>query len=357
MNWFDRASRDWRRMVENQPTTADGKPNPEALEILNNINVLLKAAPVLRTPSFLRRIRLLIPIIATLVLAYVQFSTFAHNSVGLSVTANEVSFTLDTGGEAPVLRELSLRKLVANPVNVLRTCSDKSGPLTFSTLDHEGGTVVLLPPTRMRLNTFLVPAGTTVTLSFPEGQQGLRMILEYPKASTLEITGSAAGISGGRSCDFVLQSQGNALELTMLPEDSELSEPAYGQIPISTIQFNLPRFELGRSLSSIETGILSFNDVPNTEYALHRGARLSLDLHKGTLADLRVADQKFSLLVSGDAFGVRLGYRDQRSITPTKLDWLRSRAPNIELWMGLLYLAAILFGIDFSQLRPTRGST
>jgi hypothetical protein len=350
MNWFDRAFNDWQRLLEGLPTTVNGKPNPATLEILNNIDLLLKTAPQIRTKRFLRSIQWLLPVLATAILGYVMLVACTHNSVGLAVTANVVSFTLDGDSEAPVLRELSLKRLVANPVTAFRTCNETSSPLASSSLDHEGGTLVL-PTTQMRLNTFPVPARSRVTIGYPDRQQGLKVIFHYPRSVTIEVTGTSAA-PGGHSCDFAFQFQGTAMELMIEPDASELAESVYGQIPIRAITFDMPRFELGRSLSSIETGTLSFTDIPGTKYTLDRGSRLLLDLRKGTLADLRVARQELSLLLQGDASKVRLGYGDdQREITPTKLDWLRSRAPNIELWMGLIYFVAILFGIGIPQFK------
>jgi hypothetical protein len=354
MSWFGRAIDDWRRALEGLNTTVNEKPNPAAVEILGNIDLLLKTASKVKTHRFLRFFRFLFPLVATVGLAYVMFSTCAHNTFALSVTASAVSFTLDSDGEVPVLKELSLTRLVANPVNAFVTCNEKGNALASSSFDQESRTAVLVPARRMRLDALPLPAGTVISLFFPQRQRGLKIVLEYPRPRPSEISGTAEGAPDGRSCDFTLKAQGKALELTIIPEDSDLSEPVDGQIPISTIQFGTRRLEPGKALSSIETGALSFSDIPDAKYSLGRGTRLSLAFQGGTLAELRVVPQQLSLLLQGDASKVRLGYRDQKDITPTKLDWLRSRARNIELWMGLVYIALILWGLGLPEFKGSK---
>jgi hypothetical protein len=349
MKWFVQARRNWLELLRKQDTSVGERPNPAAVEILGNIDLLQRTEPPVRFVEFLRKWRFFFPILATLALAYVMFSPCNHNSVWLSVKAAAVSFTVDRAGGGPVLRELSLRKLTANPVDVFRTCGEKSGSLAFSSLDHTGGTATVLPTTRMRLNTFSLPAGAKIAV-FADRQQGVKLALAYPM-STVTISGTAEGVPAKGGCDFQFRTTGTALELALMPEDPELSDPVYGQIPINAVEFNFPNFELGRSLSSIISGILSFSDLADTKYTLDRGSRLSMDLRRGTLADLRVAHQELSLLLQGDASRVRIGYQEQRDITPAKLDWLRSKQRNIELWLGLMYFTAILYGVDVARLR------
>ena len=347
MNWFVQARSKWPELLGKQETTVSEQSDPTAIEIRGNIDLSPKTKQSVKAAEWLRKRRFLLPAGATLGLAYVMFFPCDHNSVWLSVKVNAVSFTLDRDGEGPILKEISLKRMTANPIDVFRTCDEKSSPLESSRLDHEGGTVTVFPKTRMRLNKFVLPAATNIAL-MPQRQRGLRLAFAYPMA-TIAISGTADGLPDKGGCDFQFQTRGTALELIVAPEDPELTDPVYGQIPIKAIDFNLPDFELGRSLSSISSGMLSFTDMPEAKYTLERGSRLLMDMRRGTLADLRVSQQEISLLLQADASRVRIGYQDQRDITPTKLDWLRSKARNIELWLGLLYLTAILYGVELPR--------
>jgi len=342
MNWSDRALRDWLRLLEKQDATIGGKPNPAAIEILSNIDLLLKTSPHIEEARFKTRFRWTVLFVATAALAFVMFSKCAHNSFALSATARTLSFTLDGPGEMRVFKELSVRRLVVSPVVALRTCEQGPNPLISRDLDQVGGTAVL-SSNRMRVNSFPLPAGTQVTVSFPEGS-GLRATIEYPHPLFVRLSGTASR-NPGSSCDFQLDSQSSGLELTMELDDPDLSDPVDGQIPIRAVAFGMRAYDPGRSLSSVVTAMLSFTDIPGAKYALERGTRTSIDLRSGTLADFRVVKGDLQLLLQGDASTVQLGYRDLKDVTPTILDWLRSKAPNVELWMGLVYLLAFLFGI------------
>lgn len=344
MSWFDKAFDDWRKLLP-QRTTVCGRPNPEAVELLHDIDLLLKTSPQIKTDLLLRVLRRLILPIAACALVYVMFSRCGHNGIALSARVTSLSFTLDSDGEAQVLKELSLKKLVAQPIDVFRPCAEKLSPLGSSNLDHEGGTATILPTKPMNLNAVMLPVGTRVTIGLAKRQQELEVILEYPTMSKVSISGTASN-----SCSFDLLTRAKALKLTLQVAESELSEPIDGQIPISAIEFTLPRVVQGRAISSINAGLLSFSDIPDLKYRLDRGVRLSMDLRKGTLADLRVVDREIALLLQGDAARVRLGYRDQDDITPTTLDWLRTKSRNIELWLALVGFTAILFGVGLPQL-------
>ncbi len=350
MKWFNRALRDWRKLLETLPTIVDEKPNPEAVEILGEIDLLLKTRPEIRMIAVRPYLRAFV-VAATVALFYVMFYSFGHNNIWLSVKASAVSFTLDNDGPTQVLKELSLKKLVVSPVNTFSTqCEGTSNPLAPDSLDRQGGTATILPSTRMRLNGFELPAHTRIDLGLT-AQRIPRVILTYPMSS-LKLSGTVDGLQGKGSCDFSIETRAAGLELTTEPSGADLSEPAYGQIPISSVQFDFPQLELGRSLSSIDEGILSFTDILDRKHILDRGSRLSMDLRKGTMADLRISGQQLSLLVQGDASRVLLGYGgNQHDITPTILDWLRSRSRNVELWMGLVYFAAMLFGFGLPEIK------
>lgn len=355
MKWFDQALRDWSARLEHLPTTVDGKPNPDAIVILEKSDLLLRTAPQVRmaaVPVWIRRLAL---VVATVILVHVMFYSFSDNNIWLSVNTRAVSFTLDTDNPTQVLKELSLKRLIVNPVNVFSTdCGGKSSSLTLSGLDHEGGTATIDPTTKMRLNGFELPAGTAIGVSLPEQPSRLKVTLTYPTKLNMKLSGTIDAMPGKRSCEFFASTSDAAVELTMDPDVPELSEPAYGQIPINAVQFDLPHIELARSLSAISSGVLSFTDILDKKYTLERGSRLSIDLRSGTVADLHVSSRDISLLLQGDASRVRLGYRDQQNITPTKLDWLRSKSRNIELWMGLIYVAAMLFGIGLPGIRGAK---
>ncbi len=285
-------------------------------------------------------------------LLYAMFSSFEHNSVRFSGTAQAVSFTLDSDGEIPILAEVSLKELVASPVRSFESsCDAKGNALGSSGLDHPGGTATILPLTRMRLDSVIVPAGTQVYIGFAERRQGLTVVLSYPTLPQQEISGTASGLSAKGSCSFALKLQEPTIELTLQPDDLETVDPLYGQIPINTPLFERSyNVELGRSISSIISGTLSFEEIPNSKFSLDRGSRLSMTLLHGTLGDFRISREGISLLIQGDASRVRLGYRDQRDVIPTKLDWLRTKSQNVELWLGLFSVILILFGFGLPKL-------
>ena len=353
MKWFNQTRRHLLELLTKPVTAIGDRSKPATGQIVNDID-LTKIDSTIRIGQRLGRHRWLLPVLAALALAYLMFVPCDHNSVWIAVRVGAVSFVLDRGYNAPVLKELSVKKLIANPVDVFHTCGSKAGFLASSSLDHQGGTVIVLPATRMRLNTFVLPAGARLSLRLAEQQQGVKMMFEYPMA-TIAISGTADGPPGEGGCDFQFEAKGTALELTIEPEGPALSDPTYGQIPIKAIEFSQSRIEFNRSLSSIDSGVLSFTEIPDTKYAIERGSRLRMTLYRGTVADLRISHEALSLLLQADASRVRIGYQDERDITPTKLDWLRSKSRNIELWLGLLYLTAVLYGIDVSRFRKAGG--
>src|SRR6266481_9175327 len=108
MSWSDRAFTDWRKLLGTQPTTVDGRPNPVAIDLLRNIDLLLKTSPQIKTARILRIFRpFILPIILPIwiaTLAYVMFCPLGHNSIAISARVKSVSFTLDSDGESAVLK-------------------------------------------------------------------------------------------------------------------------------------------------------------------------------------------------------------------------------------------------------------
>jgi len=98
-----------------------------------------------------------------------------------------------------------------------------------------------------------------------------------------------------------------------------------------------------RSVSTVLSGSIYFVSLNGDEIRLRRGQLVRFDAIWGSVSELRVVPDGIELAFTGQVRGMRTGSGDaERTLMPTRLEWIRANRRLALLWGSALYAFGIL---------------
>lgn len=355
---------------------ADGEPvSQEEFEALKRLAGLADLAATAHS----KRLRTWpIAVAAALTLALVSallFLRVSSTEIELEAKLSEISFTV-TSRQA-ILGTQNFLSLGADGLQDVKLPQASSGaPRELGAVSGElcNAEISLAEkpssPGAVSLNALAVPAGTTISLTYPAANR-VALALKPPPSERLDVALSVKGIiraiahcptqiineEDTYSSPQLIELAGApsaplALQFTLLPGATMAFSSQMGVADIALFQVDQlveGTSALARKVSSLLSGVLYLESLNGKQVALRSYEELRFAGSTGVIRKLALSspggseEGSLALHAYANVRGMTIGTQSNvRSLMPTYLEWLSARQGVALLWGSTLYLTGLL---------------
>jgi hypothetical protein len=365
-----------RRTHQLVQNVADGAPvNEEEFEALKRLAGLADLAAAAHSKG-LRTWPIAVAAAFTLALVSgLLFSRVSSTEIELEAKLSEISFTV-TSREA-ILGTQNFQSFGADGLEDVKLPQASNGaPRELGAVSGELCNAEISlpekpsPSSAVSLNALAVPAGTTISVTYPAANL-VTLVLKPPPSERLDIEVSVKGdirsighcptqsineVDAFRSPQLVelegAPSAPLALQFTLLPGSTMAFSSQMGVADISLFQVDQlveGTRALARKVSSLLSGVLYLESLNGKQVALRPYEELRFTGSTGVIRKLALSppggsdERSLALHAYANVRDMTLGaQRNVRSLMPTYLDWLSARQGLALLWGSTLYLTGLL---------------
>jgi hypothetical protein len=365
-----------RRVNQLLQKVADGEPVSQ--EEFDAVKRLAGLADLAATAHSKRLSIWPITVAAALTLALVTgllFWRVSSTEIELEAKLSEISFSV-TSRQA-ILGTQNFLSLGADGLQDVRLPQASSGaPRALAAVSGElCNAEISLPekpssPGAVSLNALAVPAGTTITVTYPAANR-ISLVLKPPPSERLDVELSVRGsVRAIAHCPTQTVNEEDAygspqlielvgassaplaLQITLLPETTLAFSSQMGVADLSLFQVDQlveGTTALARKVSSLLSGVLYLESLNGKQMALRPYEELRFAGSTGVIRKLVLSppagseEGSIALHAYANVQGMTIGtQRNVRSLMPTFLEWLSTRQSVALLWGSTLYLTGLL---------------